>query len=143
MREDQILMNHKVLRQLLPILKAGGVPLLEYGELDKLGGYYSALRIRFMNTAGGPQFQLRELTSLGQEGSGFYTPDAQELADYALMRVIKYHMPVNPRFMRGTVPDLQLGWFATHEMESKLRPSLPDTLFPGEVTFTLEAPEKL
>lgn len=143
MREDQILMNHKVLRQMLPILKAGGVPLLEYGELDKPGGYYSALRIRFMNTAGGPQFQLRELTSLGQEGSGFYTPDAQELLDQALLRVVKYHAPRNPRFMRGTVPDLQLGWFATQELQRTLRPSLPDTLFPGEVTFTLEVPEKL
>lgn len=104
----QLLTLNRTLTDLLAKLKSGEVEVIEYGEPGNPGGFMSYLRIRYMMTAGGRQFSLHMLNSLGQQGSGFYSQDPADILVLAMQQVIHYHRPT-----RLQVKDRShLSWFA-------------------------------
>lgn len=135
------------LRAKLPELKKTSNVFLEYGEKLKPGGTFSRLRIRYMNTAGGPQYSLKMLTHLGGEGSGFYDTDEMAIITMAMKYIADYHRP-NPgsladkfsKQVKEKTEKLDIGWH--FHIEGAERPSrhppLPSTIFPGEVIINLE-----
>lgn len=81
------------LRRLLPLLQAGTIRVIEYGSTKNKGQYNcAAIRIRYLNTAGGPQFGIRTVTR-GIEGSGDYTPDSSECLFKAQRRMEEFERP--------------------------------------------------
>lgn len=104
----QLLTLNRTLTDLLAKLKSGEVEVIEYGEPGNPGGFMSYLRIRYMMTAGGRQFSLHVLNSLGQQGSGFYSPDSTDILALAIQQVVYYHRPTRfPIKSRS-----HLSWFA-------------------------------
>jgi hypothetical protein len=73
------------LLQKIEILQEGEGTVLEYGVENKPGGMFSAVRIRWMKTAGGNQYGIHVLNHLGQQGSGEYVQDKE----YALSAALK------------------------------------------------------
>lgn len=136
---QQAVEQSKLLNTLLTELQAGKHEVLEYGVAGEPGGYYSAMRIRWMPIAGGTQFGLKLLNSFGQEGSGYYTPDQHEIAIAAQRQLDHFHRetPFKARLeqMKAdyTVPEFT--WFATVEPQSDRSP------IPGFWSQTSTAPE--
>lgn len=112
----QLLDLNRMLVDLIVKLKSGEVEVIEYGEPSNPGGIMSYLRIRYMTTAGGKQFSLHVLNSLGQQGSGFYSPDPADILVLATQQVIHYHrqthFPVKSRS--------NLMWFAFTEGDQRV-----------------------
>ncbi len=112
----QLLALNRVLVDLIAKLKSGEVEVIEYGEPGNPGGPMSYLRIRYMMTAGGKQFSLHVLNSLGQQGSGFYSPDPADILVLATQQVIHYHRPT-----RFPIKDRSnLMWFAFIEGDQRV-----------------------
>lgn len=116
----------ELLTQLLEqmaIVKANPTLTIEYGDPTKRPGWFlSAIRIRWMQTAGGWQFRICELRS-GTEGSGAYFPTEREAAMYAMQRVVYYHRPLAPalqeRFGRSEITNLS---FFTYGADTPIQP---------------------
>lgn len=139
MEDNDYLKLYQQLAVLLPKLRSGEADVIEYGEPGKPGQHLSYLRIRYMNTAGGKQFSLHELNSLGQQGSGFYTASPDDLMAQAIKMVRHYHRPMKFPF-RGSDPT-ELSWFTFTEGEQRTMPiHAPLRLEPGwvEVRLTLK-----
>lgn len=93
---DEMIANRETLSKHLTLMRDGhAVPsqCMEYGHPSEPGGFMSYLRIRWMNTAGGPQFRICELYH-GREGSGDYTPELSEILLKAEQMVHHYHRSV-------------------------------------------------
>lgn len=72
----------------------------------------TGLGIRFMNTAGGEQYRLFSVNSMGQEHSSGYYTDVQELIEDAIIRACNYVRPLKfPVPAWGSKPRPTLQWF--------------------------------
>lgn len=92
------------LTSLLVQMRAGeGIDCIEYGDPEgEVGGFMSFFRVYYMNTAGGPQFCYKEITS-HMEGSGIYSQDLKPTVDYIMDRVDYYHRPLPLRLKLETM----------------------------------------
>ena len=76
------------LHTLLVQLKTGSIDGIEYGVPCQPTAAF--LRIRYALTAGGEQFQVKQVTR-GMEGSGYYTPVLNEALHASMNRVLRFH----------------------------------------------------
>lgn len=133
-------MNTPSLLAMLAQIKADSTKFLEFGDPQHPLSYKSGIRIRHMNTMGGPQFRLCQLDALGSEASGgIYERTEEEALVQATKMVLHYTRPTPFKSLRRA--DLSaLSWFITEEptRQGYLHEHPP---LPGEVTITLEAPQ--
>lgn len=125
----QIEARQQELAALLPELVAGRIECIEYGKPGER--YLSYLRVRYIQTAGGVQFQIRRVNTLGVEGSGDYTPDAADALRKAMDAVLHYHRPAPPRIAaalhalaakNGAVRMDELSFFAVANESTEPKP---------------------
>lgn len=130
----QLLTLNRVLVDLIAKLKSGEIEVIEYGEPSHPGGFMSYLRIRYMMTAGGKQFSLHVLNSLGQQGSGFYSPDPADILVLATQQVIHYHRPTSFQVKDRS----NLTWFAFTEGHQRITGQVQDSpLYKGAISLTV------
>lgn len=94
MREHpHLLVEAKRLDPMLEELKRGHYFCIDYRPEDDV--FQTALRLYALNTRAGTQFCIKEINSLGQEGSGDYTPAAEVIAfrNKAFRRMCWFHRP--------------------------------------------------
>lgn len=143
---DESINTAQILNILLVRLQGGHCRLIEYRTDAWPGAAGCHLRIRWQETAGGLQFGLRTVNSLGQEGSGYYTPDQFEMAVAAMREVERFHAPSPFRARLDALrkhpgPAPKWHWVEAQEPSIDLRQELFDKpMVEGMVTINLEAP---
>jgi hypothetical protein len=90
---SQLKQRDEQLSKLLDQLKTGEIECIAYG-IPNGSSYMDHLRIRYIATAGGVQYQLRTINPMGVEGSGYYTTNKEELIVHAMNSLIHYHRPL-------------------------------------------------
>jgi hypothetical protein len=133
--------QHELLLSQIYMLVTMPGSCLEYGNPEHPGGAFSGLRIYYINTMGGLQYRLTRLSQPGIEGSGEYSPDAEEMILMAQKARAHYERPTPLRDKiramrreRGESSDPALSWFFNHSPTQKRHVDKP---LPGEVTISL------
>lgn len=98
-------------------LETGEIECIEYGAPGQT--QLSYVRIRYTDTAGGVQFQIKTLTH-GVEGSGIYTHERSETLTQAMNLAIYYNCPTREKIRKTLkklrsdrgLPDPELVFFA-------------------------------
>lgn len=93
------------LSNMLVDLQYGRIECIEYGHPERRP-YDSYIRIRFIATAGGEQFQIRTLT-MGVEGSGDYQPTIAGAIESAMDQVLHYHRPMSNPMIQARLDELR------------------------------------
>lgn len=147
---DEELALYAELNNLLLDLKDGRAEVVEYGDPKiQPGSYFSAIRIRWMLTAGGKQFRICQLSG-GMEGGGMYYYELQDASKAAMNLVRHYHRPtamqtkLREKMRERHALPVELKWFAFKE-GTQVLPAPRSTeadlqlMFPNAVTFNLGA----
>lgn len=109
--------------EMLLKLKAGEFDCIEFGSPDD--ETKAGIRIRWSNTAGGPQFQIRMVNSLGNEHSSTYEHDVDAAINKAVQYESYYMKPhPNPKVRellasrKGPPPK----WYGKSEIPGSVEP---------------------
>lgn len=101
--------------------------VLEYGVENRPGGMLSAVRIRWMKTAGGNQYGIHVLNYSGQQGSGEYVQDKEHALSAALKQEAFYNrLTCFGERMKAAGREFKkekLVWFLFKEGEQRLIPN--------------------
>jgi hypothetical protein len=82
------------LQSMLIKLITGELEAIEYGDQSEPGGFHSAFRICYMQTAGGMQFRLSKLLlHRGESTLGYFGTSAAQCIACALTAIEDYHRP--------------------------------------------------
>lgn len=128
------------LTNLLQQLQEGKLEAVEYGEPGNPTGWLSGIRIKFMNTMGGHQFRICQL-SRGMEGGGMYYPDISGAFEQASKLLAQYTKPIeNPaiRKLLDSKPRSELKWFGIEKMPAPKGFKEFQPLFKDEQVITLK-----
>lgn len=83
--------NKQALLEALKNIQADPALIVEVGADNRFGRWDCELKVRYMKTAGGMQFGIKEVTSRG-EGSGAYYPadQVEQVADCVINLINRY-----------------------------------------------------